>query len=525
MATTTMTAMMEAMIDPGDSPPPQRGVHGLATRWQSARRGLRGRILVPFVLILGIATLASVFVQHAVLRQQVNARIDADLRQEVTELRQLIGGRDPQGGCIAGRDPQGGCVVGRDPETGEPFGADLRAVFDTFLRRNIPSEFETLITFVDGRPYKVPAVRSSLAADVDSALYQLASVRSPQQGDLPTDAGRVRYLAVPVQTAQGGTQGVFVVAQFSDAQRAQMEATLGVMTAAELALLVIASALAFALAGRLLSPVRTVTETARQISETDLSRRIESKGDDEVALLARTFNQMLDRLQTAFVAQRNFIDDAGHELRTPITIIRGHLELLGDDPVERREAIEIVTDELDRMSRMVDDLLLLARAERPDFLSIDLVDVEEVTSDLFAKASTLGPRAWELEATGRGKLVADRQRVTQAVMQLAQNATEHTSDGQRISIGSQVADGQARFWVHDSGPGVAASDVERIFERFSRGSRTRRTDGSGLGLSIVKAIAEAHGGTVTVTSPPPAGAIFELSLPVDGPPMAQGQHE
>ena len=113
-----------------------------------------------------------------------------------------------------------------------------------------------------------------------------------------------------------------------------------------------------------------LADTARSISETDLTRRIPVSGRDEIAELARTFNAMLDRLEAAFATQRAFVSDASHELRTPITIVRGHLELLGDDPQERRETIALVTDELDRMSRFVDDLLLLAKAERDDFLRV-----------------------------------------------------------------------------------------------------------------------------------------------------------
>ena len=170
------------------------------------------------------------------------------------------------------------------------------------------------------------------------------------------------------------------------------------------------------------------------------------------------------------------------------------------------------------MNRMVDDLLLLARSERPDFLNLDLVDIEDLTYDMHAKASSIAPRRWELDAAGRGQLVGDRQRLTQALLQLAQNAAEHTEEGDTITLGSALADGQARFWVRDQGPGVSALDAERIFERFSRGSRTRRTEGAGLGLSIVRAIAEAHGGTVTLSGTPPHGATFTVAVPLEGLP-------
>ena len=225
---------------------------------------------------------------------------------------------------------------------------------------------------------------------------------------------------------------------------------------------------------------------------------------------------MLDRLEDAFASQRSFVSDAGHELRTPITIVRGHLELLGDDPEERRETVALVTDELDRMSRFVDDLLTLARAERHDFLQLEDVDLDALTEELGAKASALAPRRWEVERVGAGRLRADRQRLTQAVMSLAQNAVQHTRPGDSIVLGSELRAGRARLWVRDSGPGVTSVDRERIFERFARadGGR-RRSEGAGLGLAIVLAIAEAHGGRVELESSLSHRATFTVDVPVE----------
>ena len=231
---------------------------------------------------------------------------------------------------------------------------------------------------------------------------------------------------------------------------------------------------------------------------------------------------MVDRLEGAFASQRAFVEDASHELRTPITIVRGHLELLGDDPQERRETVALVTDELDRMSRFVDDLLLLAKAERSDFLRVDEVELGALTDELLDKAAGLGKRTWALEARGEAVLHADRQRLTQAVMGLAQNAVQHTKDGDAIWIGSGVDGGEASLWVRDSGPGVAREDQDRIFDRFARaaGSR-RRSEGAGLGLAIVRAIAEAHGGRATLASQPGAGSTFTVVVPVSGPEVSR----
>ena len=149
-----------------------------------------------------------------------------------------------------------------------------------------------------------------------------------------------------------GPRGVFVVAASLSAERDDVNEAVRLAALVLLSVLLIASALAWVVAGRVLAPLRALDETARSISENDLTRRIPVTGDDEIGELARTFNAMVDRLERAFASQRAFVSDASHELRTPITIVRGHLELLGEDPHERRETIALVTDELDRMSRL-----------------------------------------------------------------------------------------------------------------------------------------------------------------------------
>jgi signal transduction histidine kinase len=224
---------------------------------------------------------------------------------------------------------------------------------------------------------------------------------------------------------------------------------------------------------------------------------------------------MVDRLEEAFASQKAFISDAGHELRTPITIVRGHLDVMGDHPEDRRETLELVSDELDRMTRLVNDLLLLAKATRPDFLQPETIALEDLTRDLFAKASALARRDWRLGTVASGRIVADRQRLTQAVMNLSQNAAAHTGEDDAIELGSELVNGDARLWVRDTGPGVPMEQQDRIFERFVR--LDRASDGSGLGLAIVAAVAEAHGGRVELDSRPGAGARFTVIVPVEPP--------
>jgi signal transduction histidine kinase len=208
------------------------------------------------------------------------------------------------------------------------------------------------------------------------------------------------------------------------------------------------------------------------------------------------------------------VDDAGHELRTPITVIRGQLELLSDDPVERKETIDLVTDELDRMSRIVEDLLVLARSEQPDFIETHPIDLAEFLEELSVKASALSGREITVIASTPGVFEGDRQRLTQAVMNLTRNAFEHGPPGVEVGIGGMIDGAATCIWVRDNGPGIPPDVQERLFERFYRGRQGRRsTQGAGLGLAIVRAIAEGHGGTVELESGS-AGTTFMIVLPV-----------
>ena len=334
---------------------------------------------------------------------------------------------------------------------------------------------------------------------------------------MATPAGRVEFLAIPL-LVEDRVLGIFVVSQFRELQRGPFDDAITATRAVGLAVLLIGSLLAWLMAESVLRPVRAVTQTARAITETDLTRRIDVQGKDEVAELAETFNATLDRLESAFTTQRRFLDDAGHELKTPLTIVRGHLELLGDDPAERQATLALVLDELDRMGRIVNDLLLLAKAESPDFLHLETVDVGVLTDELHTKVSALAPRSWTLDGRGRGRMVADRQRVTQALMQLAENATKHTEPGDEIAVGSLVKNGEASFWIRDEGEGISVDEQARVFSRFVRAADASRREGSGLGLSIVRAIAHAHHGRVELASREGAGSTFTLVLPVDQPP-------
>ena len=240
------------------------------------------------------------------------------------------------------------------------------------------------------------------------------------------------------------------------------------------------------------------------------------RGTDEVANMGRTFNAMLDRLEAVYRSQREFLRAAGHEFRTPLTVATGHLELLADEttPEERDATVALVLDELRRMGRVTDDLQALAEAERADFLTPQQVDFRELADQLITKASALGERDWQLDEVADGTFVADRARITQAVLNLADNAVKNTEEGATIAIGIGIRVADVHIWVRDTGVGIPEEERERILERFVRGQDAgRRYRGAGLGLAIVTTVAEAHGGHVTVESRSGEGSRFTMVIP------------
>ncbi|MFC5747136.1 sensor histidine kinase [Actinomadura rugatobispora] len=468
----------------------------------------RMRIMLWLVGVMAVALASVGLMVRAILVAEVEGDGNQLLEQEAREFEQFA-------------------REGRDPATGRPF-TDAAPLLFTHLRRQHADDDELLLGVVpDGRiirqdreggPYNL--------ADDAAAMRRILDAPGPS-GRTESPAGEIRWAKVETVTP-GGARGAsvrpasFVIAYFIERDIAEVDRMMRVMGGVSAAALLCGAGIGWIVSGRILAPVRLVRRTAAEITEQDLARRIPVWRHDDVGELAATFNAMLDRLDRAFATQRQFVDDAGHELRTPITIVRGHLELMGDDPAEREETMRLVTDELDRMSRIVEDLLLLAKAERSDFVQLQWVPVTELTSDIYAKVRALGDRAWVLDGIGEGDARVDPQRVTQAVVQLAHNAVRHTGPGDVVRVGSALDDERARFWVADTGPGVHPDDAERIFERFAHGAATttsggrRPRTGAGLGLAIVRAIAAGHDGTVRLGGTYGQGATFELDLPRAG---------
>lgn len=451
------------------------------------------------------------FELRAILQSQVSDRIEIELLGEADELRLLAEQKQ-----LAAR-------------TGESITP--QELVREYLERSIPDPNEMMFAVVDGRvdsrSIGTPPYRLDRDEDFVSSVSQVTQV---QLGSTQTPAGLVRYIAVPVTDALSEESVVLVIAIFADLESSESASALQFLLLMSLLALVGTGLLGWFVAGRLLAPIRKMGDTARSISESDLSERIPVRSvrtGDDLDELAHTFNDMFDRIQGAFDSQKEFIDDAGHELRTPLTIVQGHLDLLHyqSDEEERAETLALVGDELARMARIVGDLQLLTKATSPNFIECGPVDAGDFIVEILEKARALGDRAWVLDSRAEGVLVVDRQRITQALMQLAVNAVHHTEVGDEIGIGIAIEETGVHLWVRDTGVGVSQSDRERIFDRFSRvdGSQRADSDGAGLGLTIVKAIVAGHGGSVSVSDSvsvshsvsdsATTGATFNIHLP------------
>lgn len=477
----------------------------------------RETIVGWMVLVLFVSLASVVVVVHESLHLEVAERANDAVSQEIREFQTFT-------------------QQGIDPETGKPFASSER-LLDVFLDRQRLTRGEVIVGYVgtSGRVFYSPGPGTP---EVDEGGYDVASdtaflkaAAQKTSGTRETPAGEMRW-ARSVVEVEGGESALLIAAQFTDEETAQVDQTVQTLALISLAALVFGGVVSWLVAGRILRPVRQVQETAAEITEHDLTRRIDV-GDDDVSGLATTFNRMLDRLEEAFRAEQRFVDDAGHELRTPITVIRGHLELMDDDPESRAVTMRIVSQELDRMSRIVTDLLALAKADRPDFVRMsEDVDLAALTVGLDARISALGDRRWGIREIAEGTARLDPQRITQAVLQLAQNAVQHTRPGGTITLRSALVTdpliGPAlAISIEDDGPGVPHADRERIFERFAHSENPdgSRHQGAGLGLAIVAAIAEAHGGRVDVGGEPGQGAVFTLLVPDVSDPGEQGSEE
>ncbi|HVL63590.1 MAG TPA: HAMP domain-containing sensor histidine kinase [Actinomycetota bacterium] len=370
------------------------------------------------------------------------------------------------------------------------------------------------------------AVLFGIAALVVAAIYVALSFQL--RGEPLTRQLQVRGF-VQMPDGSVATTDQFVIADARAVERAVNERTLdrlATFSFGALGVLFVTSlGVGYVISGRVLEPIGRITDVARRIQASDLSRRIELQGpDDELKRLADTFDSMLERLDDAFAAQRRFIADASHELRNPLAIVRTNLDIAlsndKDDPAELRRAAEVARRAGDRMARMVDDLLLLARQESVDRPreEIDVGHVaDEVADDFEAAARSRGVRL--TRSCNDGLVVlGDPDAVRRALANLLDNAVRVSSEGGEVVIGTGSAGDWVWAAVGDEGPGIAPEDQEKIFRRFWRADegRSRDAGGTGLGLAIVDRIVSSHGGNVRLASRVGEGSTFLIWLPRAG---------
>jgi two-component system OmpR family sensor kinase len=472
---------------------------------------LLNRLTLGVVLLSTLGFVASDIAAQSLLRSFLTHEVDK-------ELTSIAGGSIP-------RLERAG-IVSDDDTFGERHSRDANPA----PLRNVPSA--TSVTLLGPAGVVLGQIGGDLnATEITSYLTGITPEKLAEYGDSPfTIEAPGSDFRVISRTLPSGLGNV-VVAQSMDNIDRTLNRLQGLFILIGLVMIFF-----IALASRKvikvgLKPLANVEETAERIAEGDLTARLpDVKPNTEVGRLVNTLNTMLSRIEESFAARvesesklRRFVADASHELRTPITAIRGFAELHRQGAVageeKTKELIGRIENESKRMGSLVEDLLLLARLDQSREMKSDPVNLTQIVSDAVASARAAGQnhtvnfdeRSEEIYALG------DKDRIHQVVANLLANARTHTPAGTVIDVTvKQDADG-VRIRIADNGPGLSKADQERIFERFYRADASRvRTDGegTGLGLSIVDAVMRAHAGQVSVESKPGQGAIFTLFFPL-----------
>jgi two-component system, OmpR family, sensor kinase len=468
---------------------------------------LRARLAIAIAGIL-VAALGTTFVAtYRGTGTQVQAQIDQDLRQEASAFEQKI--------------PVLRVTRRRVTRVAQRYIAD-QVTFNV-----APRLYVVRVAgggMVTNQPELNPET-SAIDRDVAGPQRESSEVRAVRTAplgfsDVAVNGEAVRLYVVPVLRDSRRVASIGVGEPTEGVTRAQSGVARTFLFAGTATLLA-AIVLGFAFATRLSQPLRRMATTAAEVRAGDLSQRIGARGrHDEVRVLADAFDRMLDRLEDAFARQRGFVADASHELRTPLTVIRGQLEVLARQrdvtPGDVRHVDEVVRTEVVRMERLVEDLLLLARADEGELLRPTALDLRAFATELFDSLTLTADRSFELGEVPAGTLRADEDRLAQVVRNLARNAVEHTGPGGLVRV---CVTAQPRGWVEiaveDDGPGIPAEQRDRVFDRFHRldTARARGKGGAGLGLAIARAIVEAHGGRISAGASPEGGARVAFRLP------------
>lgn len=457
---------------------------------------VRTRIVATVVVLTLLTLVAAGFAAYLVERRQIDSRLQTQLENQVEEFRTLA------------EDAY---------NTGEYVSLD--GLLESTFRHAVPAENEGMIGYVGTEPAWTQRGGLDMAADPE--LIDYLSERTDaalRTGDgevttIRTAKSEYMYALLPLSLGTLG-EGSYVAAYDHDTELASLSETFRTYAVVCFICLILLTLVAWLISGELLRPIRELRETAASVGESDLSTRIDASGNDDLSELAHQFNNMLDRLESAFTSQMKLLDDAGHELRTPITIVRGNLELMDvNDPEDAIQVRDLATAELDRMARITDDLVMLAKTDRPDFIQATPTDVGPLLDHIYDLVSKVGDRRWQIDNRVEGTALLDSQRVTQAVIQLAANAVKFSEDGSRVSIGTAWKGTTFQLWCADEGEGISPEAMDVVFERFGRAPAAHAREGAGLGLAIVAAIAAGHGGWIDTKSALGVGTTFTLNFP------------
>jgi heavy metal sensor kinase len=456
-------------------------------------RSIRLRLTLWYVLLLAVILAAFSAGIYLTLRHNLYANLDDSLETRVAELLPSVR-YDGSAPTLAGTISTGNI----DPEE------QFVRVYDSWGQ----------LTFDNSGD------ESEGPADRQAVEVALAGRTATRGADFNGEPFRVRV--VPI-TQDGAIAGALEVGRAADDAADTLGSLLLILGVAYPVTLALASLGGVFLASRALAPIDKLTRLAHRISAEDLSQRLDLRlPDDEIGRLARTFDDMIARLDDAFRRQRQFTADASHELRTPLTAVKGQVEVALNRPREPdayREVLQNVNEEVDRLIRLVGSLLTLARADAGQIpLSPETVDVGDLVS---AAVEQVRPAAQQrnvelvLAPGPPVTLRADEDLLLQLLLNLLDNAVKYTPSGGRVSAGWTADGARVELWVRDTGAGIAPEHLPHIFDRFYRAdkARSRAEGGVGLGLSICRWIAEAHGGSISVESAPGQGSTFTARFP------------
>ena len=466
---------------------------------------IRTRVMWAIVLVAGIALVMCGTIVWTLGLSSVSADATNRLEHSRDRIRQLAADR-------------------QDPSSGQPL-EDVSAVLRTHIQRTAEGRGEAELGFVGTDASTeltwVSADNVSFRPEQDKELLTRVSSQAAASESVietvRTPTSSYRVLVVPLQ---GGAQrGALVHVIDLKVAESQLRRTMAFYAAAAVFTVALVTGLAWFAVERLLRPIEQLRRATESIGEEDLTTRVPVKGRDDLTALAAAVNRMLDRVQTSVEAQRNLLDDVGHELRTPIAVVRGHLELTDPaDPEDVRQTQLLALDELDRMGMLVGDLILLAKSVQSDFVTPVDTDVAELTELVFDKSLALGERRWKMESAAFTRAMVDPTRITQAWLQLVANAVRYSEHCSTVSLGSAVRDGHLQMWVRDEGIGIAPEDIDLVRQRFKRTAGAQKlASGTGLGLSIVETIVAAHGGRLDILSEVGRGSVFTMVIPLRPP--------